>query len=259
MAITTTARTASTTTASSRRGPAVVAEVSVVVRLIDGRSVVTRIAGAVPWRVRVLPTNGRWARIVLVQSCAGLLAGDRFTLTVDVEAGARLRIEELGATLVYPDRGAGPASSVARLTVGEEARLVWRAAPLIAACGCSARREVVVELEPGARLLLAESLALGRFGEPPGALQLASRVSLGGRPLLAETIDTGERELLGSAVVAGRARMIASALLAGERPADDEEGLELALPGTLWRGLGEPVEVEATLAGVVRRWAARIS
>lgn len=237
------------------------AEVSLRAVRAGKRTVVEGLAGTVPWRARVLPPRGRFSRVALVQTHAGLLAGDHVRLSVELGRRAQLELGEIGATLLYPDHGLGAALSEVRITLDADARLIWRAAPLIAAAGSICVRTVEVDQARSARLLLVEVIQLGRFAEQPGAVRLLTSARLDGAPLLHETLDTGNLGVLRSPLLAGRASMIASCLLAGERDpqADGLGALQLHLPGSLWRGVGSPAELERELAAVLARWSSLVA
>ncbi len=204
-----------------------------------GRAIVAELSGTEPWHPRVLASEGRVARVALVQSTASLLGGDDVRLAVELEDGCALELVELGATVVHHARD-GPVTRLrAEVGLGRDARLVWLAQPLILAVGCDLRRETRISLAVSARMLLREAFVLGRVGEQPGCATAHTRITLDGAALLEETVDTTDAAILRSAVVAGDARMIDAFTLAGVRDeAAPPEALQAHGAATLWRGLG---------------------
>jgi urease accessory protein len=237
---------------------------------VGGLTVVRSLAGGEPWRARLLRGGGAFARAVLVQSRAGLLAGDDVCLQVSVGPGASLELSELGACLVHDVRGLSSARVRVRTSVqvGAGGRLIWLSAPVILCDGALLDRSVSVECAVGGVLVLGESVVLGRAGER-GDSQCLLRLSVahGGKPLLDETLDTSRGSVVRSPVVAGGAKVLAGCLLAGARcdPAAISSCgiaamMQLHGPGSVWRGVGEAVELarEASVVGeafadVVRR------
>src|SRR4051794_28276427 len=58
--------------------------------------------GHVPLAARTVHGRPGWTRVVLVQTSAGPLAGDRIEIDVEIEAGAALELTPTAATLAYP-------------------------------------------------------------------------------------------------------------------------------------------------------------
>ncbi|QPP10173.1 urease accessory protein UreD [Streptomyces bathyalis] len=131
------------------------------------------------------------ARVTLVGAMSAPLGGDQLTLDVRVEAGARLRMDTVAASVALPGRGGDAARYDVRLTVGEHAQLRWLPGPLISASRSDLRQTVHVELAPTARLELRDVFVLGRTGEEPGRLTTRVSVNRGGRPLLDQQLDIG--------------------------------------------------------------------
>jgi urease accessory protein len=206
--------------------------------LRGGRTVLAELAGTEPWRPRILASEGRLARVALVQSRASLLAGDCVAVRIELGRGARLEVVELGATIANHVRGGPGAELDVAIGLAAGARLVWLAEPVIASAGCGLERRTLVALETGARALLGESIVLGRHGQDPGFVRSRTRITLDGRPLLDETFATQPAWLLRSAVVAGDGRMLRALTLAGIRDPEAPGAFQAHEPATLWRDLG---------------------
>jgi urease accessory protein len=131
-------------------------------------------------------------------------------------------------------------------------RLVWLAAPMIVAEGAVVDRAMEVEVAAGGFVMLAESFLLGRAAQEPGRLLARTRVVCDGAPLLDETVDSRDRASLRSPVVAGEARMMAGSILAGVRCGEPPEpgAMQLFGTGTVWRGVGDAVELAERAARV---------
>jgi urease accessory protein len=223
---------------------------------VGGRTVIRELSGVEPWRPRIVSRTGLVATIALVSTRASLIAGDDVRLSVSVGPGAVLELVEIGATLAHDARSGPPAAIRTSLTVEPGGVLVWCGEPLIAASGCDALRTTEAEVGAGGRLLLGDTIVLGRAGERPGALATRTRIVCDGAPLIDETLDTRDLDTVGSAVVMGGRRLLRSLTLAGilddDPPADT---LRAHGPGMLWRSF-EPVGSDP--AGVAARWRALV-
>jgi urease accessory protein len=190
-----------------------------------------------------------------VPTQAGPLAGDRDSARIVVGAGAVLALEPVAATLALP----GEARTVLRLdvTVHAGGRLVLDEGPLIVAAGARVERHCVIELERGAVAAVRETLVLGRDGEPPGALDSTTRVTLAGTALLHDGLRFDDGEDTHVALAPGH-RVICTASLLGMRPPAAAAGIATALqlhgPGALLRATGPAAS--ATDAAIDPSWRA---
>lgn len=192
---------------------------------------------------RVHAADADLVRIALVATGATLLGGDEVDLEVDLGPGVRLELVDVAATVAYHGRGA-----VARwrttVTVAPEALLVWDAHPLVVAAGAQVERSTVADVADGGRLLVRDTVALGRTRQEPGSLTCRTRLRWDGRPALAEDLrlDAAARDVAG---MTGGRRMIDTMTCLGFRPAADDPlpaaaaapVLSLAEPGAMARDL----------------------
>ncbi len=211
-----------------------------------------------PVGLRVLRAAGTVARVALVQTSACLVAGDDVALEVRVGAGASLELVELSATVAHPVPASRPEIRQATgVEVDAGGRLLWLAEPLVLAAATRLHRRLDVATAPGARVLLGETVVLGREGERPGAATTRVRITREGRAVLDDELATGDLGVLRSPVVAGEARVCAALTLVGvEAPEPLAAGaLRLGRLDTTLRCLGaRAVDVQARLAPVARAW-----
>ncbi|MFP5380314.1 MAG: urease accessory protein UreD, partial [Vicinamibacteria bacterium] len=193
-------------------------------------------------------------RAALVPTQAGPLAGDRDRVRLVVRAGAALAIEPVAATLALP--GAERIVLELEVIVEPGGRLVLDEGPLIVAGGASVRRRCRIELADGAVAALRETVVLGRDGEPPGALDAATRVELDGRALLHDGLRIDPARAEGHVALAPGDRVVATVALLGTRPDAPHDGYDLALPGALLRRAGPALAaLEPQLAATWSAWA----
>lgn len=189
-------------------------------------------------RSLLLDSSARHARVALVPDGALLLAGDAVRLDVVVGPGIRLELVEPAGTVAFDMRG-GDASWDVRLDLAAGATMVWGGEPFVVAAGASVRRSTSVDLGPGARLLVRETLVMGRHGERGGHLEQAWRAhGPDGAPLLVEQTILDERADRPGILGGHRAIGTVVALGVAVDPDVCPEGrLDLEHGGTVWRGL----------------------
>jgi len=231
---TTTTTTTITTTRTSEAG-----SLRLLVERRGERSALVRAEGHVPYAPRAAPGEAGWARVVLVQTIAGPLAGDRVSIDIEVGADAALELVDNAATVAYPCATA--ARHEVRVKLGAGARLAWLREPLILAAGCDLETSIELALEASAAALTREIVVLGRHGEQPGRYRAQVRCELERRPLMHETVEIDpEGGAHSSAALLGGARAFASLSLFGLVPeaACGSGELALAGPGRVARALG---------------------
>lgn len=159
----------------------------------DGRggTALPLLAGEGPLALRRTGTATDGAQVTVVGAMSAPLGGDRLRIEAEVCAGARLTVGASAATVSLPGPDGEQAFYDVRLTVGEGAELRWLPEPVIAAAGSDLRMTTLVELAPGARLLLREEQILGRYGESTGRLTTRLTVRRDGRTLLDQELSFG--------------------------------------------------------------------
>jgi urease accessory protein len=176
-----------------------------------------------------LPPVGPVDRVALVPEQAVLLAGDHVTVSVRVPAGRSLEIVEPGGTVAYAMRGRRARWDVS-VDVEPGGRLAWHGEPFVVAEGADVDRSLAVDLGSGAALVLRETLVLGRSGEAPGLLRVATSVLRDGLPLVVEELD--------SATGLGPHRVLDQVLRVGAEVQPGEHSLLLESGDVLDRWLG---------------------
>jgi urease accessory protein len=130
-------------------------------------------------------------QVHLVGGAAGPLGGDDLHITLDIGAGATVRLHTVAASIALPGATGAPSRTAVHARVAAGGRLEWLPEPLVAAHRCDHTVASTVELETGAALVWREELVCGRDGEEPGSAALETRVRLGSRTLLAQRVAVG--------------------------------------------------------------------
>jgi urease accessory protein len=198
----------------------------------------------VPLAARAVHGRPGWTRLVLVQTNAGPLGGDRIEIDVEVDAGAALELTATAATLAYPASEQATISVGCR--VGAGARLAWLAQPLILAAGCDLVSSVEIDLAEGARAVFRETVVLGRHGETAGRYRGTIRCDLAERPLLRDEVRIDGSESTTALVALGDARAVATLAVLGVRPAAEADPDEFEL-----HGAGRLLRIPARDAGEI--------
>lgn len=123
-------------------------------------------------------------RVLFGAAAAGPLGGDHIEVDVVVEPGVVADVGTVGATMILPSRTPVPSSTLTTIDLGAGSHLEWRPEPMISVAGSVHRADLRLRLDDSASCRLTEEFALGRTGEPSGALTSGLRVERGGRPLL---------------------------------------------------------------------------
>jgi urease accessory protein len=146
----------------------------------DGR-LVHRAEGALAVRQTALHA------VHLAGTAAGPLDGDEATVILRVLDGAELHVRTVAASVVL----AGTSQTVWKVEVGEGAGLQLTPEPTVVTARANHRSEVRAALHPGAHLLVAERVQLGRVGEGPGRWEGLLHVDRDDRPLLRHQVGLG--------------------------------------------------------------------
>jgi urease accessory protein len=179
-------------------------------------------------------------QVALVPEQAVLLADDRVEVQVRVGAGRVLEIIEPGGTVAYAMRGSSARWDVS-VEVEEGGSLVWHGEPFVVSQGADVRRHLTLELGAASRVVLRETLVLGRSGEAPGRLVSRTDVRGDGVPVLVEELD--------AAVGMGSHRVLDQVLCLGTGCASD--GLVLESGDRLHRWLGAETHASPISASTV--------
>jgi urease accessory protein len=194
------------------------------------------------------PNAANMLDAVIVNTAGGMTGGDRFCADMTVGANACLTVTTAAAEKIY--RSLGPETEIAvKLDVARNAGLAWLPQETILYDQVRLRRRIDVDLEPDARLLLAEAIVFGRsaMGETivSGMVSDRWRVRRAGALAFAETqrLDGAIAGALARRAVAGGGVAIATVLksLGG----DDDVAAVRGLAGTFrgevgvsaWNGL----------------------
>ena len=200
---------------------------------------------------RLIARTGDSVEVALVATTATLLGGDHARVLLEVGVGCRLVVRDVAATVAYDGQGAAACwDNVIR--VDTDAVLVWRAEPFIVSDGADIRRSTRADVAAGGRLLLRDTVGIGRSGQNGGSLRCRTRMTYGETPAVAEDLDLSpeSRALPG---MLGDARVIDTITAIGWRPtAAAADHFELAAPGAMARRLTREAhasDVDSTWAG----------
>ena len=198
---------------------------------VAGGGAASRVAGLAesgPSRLRF--PRGPGLEAVLINTAGGVACGDRFEVSVALEAGAALAFTTTAAEKIYRSDGETAHLDVS-LRLASGADLAWLPQETILYDAARLDRRLAAEIAPDARLLLFEALVLGRTarGERLRAGRLADtwHVRRGGRLVLAEALrlDGDIAARLDRPAIAGGAGALATLVLAAP---DAEARLEQA-------------------------------
>lgn len=148
---------------------------------LRGRTVLGHLYQETPFKITRLHyrRDSSLARVIVMQSTAGLFGGDRLEARFHVERGARVLLTSQAATKVHPSCGL-PASQLVRISVEDGGELHYYVDPLIPFADSNLRQKISIELGSKARFYYWDGLMAGRVkrGEQWRFSELISETSL---------------------------------------------------------------------------------
>lgn len=184
------------------------------------------------------PVWFRWdgATLWQVGSGASPVGEDRIRIRVDVGDGVDLRVRSVAATMVYAARGAGTTWDTS-IELGAGSSLDWRPEPVILTGRARHRATTTVQAATDSRLVLDETVVLGRRGERGGHWRTTLDVRVGGQPRVLTSLDSalpgfdGPGGVDGAGVVNQRLVLGDTVQPAGERPLHGQAAMMSPAPG----------------------------
>jgi urease accessory protein len=177
--------------------------------------------------------HGPVPEVVFLNTSGGLTGGDRLSFAVTLGDGARAVATTQTAERAYAS-SAGRAVMEVALRLGAGAALDWLPQETILFDRSTLARRTQADLGPGARLLLAETVVLGRaaMGETVGVLEFSDwrEVRQDGRPLLVEPLRITARTLAAGPAALNGARAVATVALVGPGAEDALDAVRACLP-----------------------------
>jgi len=172
--------------------------------------------------------------VVFLNTAGGLTGGDRMAFSAVLAPGARATLTTQTAERAYASSG-GAARLTVDLAAGAGAELHWLPQETILFDGAALDRTTTVRLEGAARLLMIETVVMGRaaMGETLARLDFADtrRVTRDGVPLMIEPLRVTDRVLARRSVATlGAARAFSTVVLAGQGAEDALNPVRTLLP-----------------------------
>jgi urease accessory protein len=162
-----------------------------VVRTARGASVLSVCRTESPLKILTPKNRGDAAWVIVATFGGGLVAGDRISLSVDVERGASLFLGSQSSQKVF--RGASSTRVAARVRDG--ALLVVWPDPLACFGGANHMQDTLIEVDEGGSVVVLDAFTAGRPAhEPPfsfEALETRTRVLRGGAPAFIDGVRLG--------------------------------------------------------------------
>ena len=175
----------------------------------DGQTVLSELRQAGSAKAMLPRCHSARPEVVFLNTAGGLTGGDDMRFAVGLCAGAEALAATQTAERVYASSG-GRASVDVRLTVGEGADLIWLPQETILFNHAGLDRRTTVNLGEGARVLMVETIVLGRhaMGERLDAVDVIDRRRIeraDGAPMFHDALRLTADDLKENAAPAGLA------------------------------------------------------
>jgi urease accessory protein len=214
------------------------AAAAVTAELVGQRVALTRIRSEPPVAIRQTGT----ARVHVVGTAAGPLAGDVVRLDLVVRAGAELTVCASAATVAVAGSALveRPSRLEVRAVVEDGASLQLWPEPIVAAAGCEHVTSVRIDMAADARVTLREELVGGRSCDSTsGRLRCELHLDRAGAPVLHQTLRLGPDTAYGATRLT--ARCVGTLLVVGPRVGDwDADVMDFPAPDTVVCALAAP-------------------
>ncbi|KQR98478.1 hypothetical protein ASG12_08525 [Williamsia sp. Leaf354] len=128
-------------------------------------------------------------RVHLISTAATPLGGDRISVSVQVQAGARLHLHTVAATIALPARHETVSDAEWTLDVADEAELVVDPLPTIVAADADHRTRTHVHAASTARVTIGETVQIGRHTEGAGRWSGRLHVDVDGAAALRHRLE----------------------------------------------------------------------
>lgn len=134
-------------------------------QVVEGRTIAQRRLAVPPLqlsRVRYDDITDPQKAVLTLSHLGGVLDGDQYQVHVQAAAAARAKIVSAAATAIHPALRYGAKQQV-RLSLAVDSHLEWLLEPTILYAGARFHQHTYIELAPGARLSLMETMVPGRL------------------------------------------------------------------------------------------------
>lgn len=197
--------------------------IAVSVTAADGRTRRKQVEESGSYRIRFPNTDGIESEAVIVNTAGGVAGGDDFAVSIAARDNARIAVTTAAAEKIYRaiDR---PARMNVSLSVTSGAALRWLPQETILFDETRLHRDITVDLDDSAQLLMAEAIVFGRAAMNEtvrhGELIDRWRIRRDGRLVFAETLKLdGDVSALLARPAAGKGAVaLATVIMA---PSDD--------------------------------------
>jgi urease accessory protein len=222
--------------------------IAISVAAADGRTRRQQVEESGSYRIRFPNTDGIESEAVIVNTAGGVAGGDEFRVSITATDNARLAVTTAAAEKIYRaiDR---PARMHVSLSVASGAALRWLPQETILFDQTRLHRDIAVDLDGTAQLLMAEAVIFGRSAMNEtvrcGELVDRWRIRRNGRLVFAETLklDGDVSALLARPAAGNGAVALATIIMA---PGDDtvtqtlralSEGFSSEAGVSVWNGI----------------------
>jgi urease accessory protein len=163
---------------------------SIVVVAENGFSKITEMISQPPLTFRET-TDG----VMIVNTAAGPIGGDRLELHIEVQDGADLILGGVAASMALPGApGTGHSKLDISIKLGENSKLVWKPQPLILASGSHHQQLITISAHSSSQFIYGDTFQFGRHEEETGRIEQHLSVRINNVEFLRQSTDINPHE-----------------------------------------------------------------
>lgn len=222
--------------------------IAISVTAVDGRTRRQQVEESGSYRIRFPNTDGLESEAVIVNTAGGVAGGDDFGVSIAAKDNARIAVTTAAAEKIYRAIDA-PARMNVSLSVASGAALRWLPQETILFDQTRLHRDITVDLDDTASLLMAEAVVFGRTAMNEavhqGDLIDRWRIRRNGRLVFAETLKLdGDVSALLARPAAGKGAVAIATIIVAPSHDSIVESLRSMLDGltaeagvSAWNGI----------------------
>ena len=218
---------------------------SITCTLVNGSSTIQEMISQPPLTFRDTADG-----VMIVNTAAGPLGGDRLELSVTVGDGASLNLGGVAAAIALPGAsGTGRSESTIEIRLGQNSTLIWEPQPMILATGAHHKQMISIFADKASNFIYGDAYQFGRHLEDTGRIEQEVRICIDGEESLIQSMDINPAEDWLEAFTLQGSRSFSSYMAYGVEISNNSEFTEFNLENGvyLYQRIGNHISPQLTV------------